>query len=293
MKQLNFILLIIMHNVIIVFAKHTEVNIKDTRGTYQLNFKATYVTYVNMDIELMITLPEGYKFVASVPGSKDYISATSLQNTIYVTKASEDNSFRTNLALHVITPEGIEEKLMFRIFAKRNAPKVEAIHFESPNASELNRTVEKIKARYQSQLNQALSNQENVLENTIHFETIRKGMPWFVHKRRGRHLVTYKGATAQFYGMYNSRSETYIYIKTRIKNLDNCEIIEVEKAGAAKAMSDATFVYSYADEYGDWIHIYKIPGIRVKYKKNRVKKQQFRIQYRIWSKQFIQKFKIS
>ncbi len=275
----------------LVAKDHKEVILRKKRGTYQLNFNSTYVTYVNLDIELMISLPTGYTFSAAIPGSKDFIHASPIQNTMYITKTCE-GYFNTNLSMHIITPEGIEEKLIFRLVSRSRAPKVLAIHFSRPNSSEMNRTIEKVKARYGEQLKKALFEQEKVLNQAIFEDAMSKGMAWFIQKRRGALRVDYKGAEVVFNGMFNSRGETYLYVKSKISR-DECHLIDVKKAGTQKNVVETEFVCAYEDDNGEWIYVFKIPEISVKTKKNRVRKQKFHIIYKIWSEEFKQTFRIS
>jgi hypothetical protein len=48
------------------FAETGVVVINQERGKYELDFSATYQTYITQDIETAIILPPGYKFVASM-----------------------------------------------------------------------------------------------------------------------------------------------------------------------------------------------------------------------------------
>lgn len=269
--------------------------ITSERGHYQLNFETTYTTYVNVDIEMMITFPDGYKIASSVVGARDYIFAGKLENnhnTLYVTQVSE-GSFSTNLAIHVITPEGVEERVIFKIFSKRKSPKVYAIHFDAPNSSELNRTIEAIKARYNNQMSKALSEQEKILYKDFHNETVCKGEAWFVKRRRGKHKIEHKGALAKFWGMYNSRQDTYLYIKADVAQ-NGCDIIKILSAGIKKELMEAELVCpAYELEDGGYLYVYKIPEIRPIIKRGKGKRQKLRIKYQIWSKTFIQKIKIS
>ena len=201
--------------------------INQERGKYELDFNATYQTYIHQDIETAIILPVGYKFVACMPGSRDYVSAGPLQNTMYIS-CPVDHDVVTNLTLHVITPEGAEEKLIFKLYGRKTSPNVLAIEFERPNNSELNRTVEAVKARYTDQMNAKISEQEKNLNKTVHDGTIENARHFWIDPR-GDIKQEYKGADFYLDGMINSRGNTYVYIVSK-NYRDGCDIIRLISA---------------------------------------------------------------
>lgn len=272
------------------YAQSNVVELSKERQKVELDFNATYKTYINQDIETAIILPPGYKYVACQPGSRDFISASPLQNTMYIS-CPVDHEVFTNLTLHVITPEGAEEKLIFKLTGKRGVPKVLAIEFERPNNSEINRTVEAVKARYTEQMANKLSDQDKELRTAVHKETIMSASHLFPKNKRGKIREEYNGAWLSLDGVINSRGNSYFYIKTASYK-DGCDVVKLLWADDKKHKNtdtNAEFIGISENDDGTFTYIYSVPEIFIP--KKGYKK--IRMGVMIWSKFFQIKFKAS
>jgi len=277
-KLLTMILLIIPVG---LFAAPTRVEIKEARGRYQINFEATYVISVNLDIETAIMLPDGYTFIGEMSGSRDFISVGAVQNTIYISKAV-NHPFVTNAVLHVLTPEQREERLIFEIVGGNASPKIYAVQFDKPNSSELNRTVESIKTRYSQEMTSKLSEQENQLKESVREKTLKESLPVFFNAHRGDIDEDYKGATVYLDGMINNEADSYVYLKTNATKQKECDVIRLLSVEVGSDYnSPATLVNTVQNEDGTFSIVYKIPALPLKGKKLKAK---FKIE--IWSKTF-------
>jgi hypothetical protein len=262
--------------------------LKEQRGRYQLNFDATYVTYVNNDVETAITLPEGYLITATMAGSRDYVSVGALQNTVYISKAV-NHAITTNLILHVRTPEGTDEKLVFELRGNDKAPPVYAIHFDRPNSSELNRTVEAMKSRYQGELAAKLSEQERKLTEDVTEKTLKHSMPIFFNCHRGDISEEYKGATVYLDGVITHEQNSYVYLRTDIKRED-CNVVRLLKVQSGKDYSSIPeLIFTQENADGTLTLVYRVIALPLKDRKTR--KVEFNVE--IWSKTFQLTQKIS
>ena len=143
------------------------------------------------------------------------------------------------------------------------------------NSSEVNRTIEAMKATYQQQMNQGLSKQEGELNEKVHDNTMLNARPWFVNGRHGKVHADFNGAKCWIDGMINSRNATFIYVTSTIKK-DECDIIQLTAIKIKKAVrtvelagiitnDDQTYTYCYKttpilfEELKD--HSYKSIGI--------------------------------
>jgi len=292
---MRFMILILVLTVFqAVYAE--ELLIEKERGYYQLDFDKTYTTYIHQDIELMVSLPPGYKYTATVPGSRDFVSVGPIQNTMYLSRPVPDDVM-TNLTCHVLTPEGYEKKLLFKLIGKKNAPKVIAIQFTEPNTSELNRTIEEIKNRYNDQLTATLAEQEKMLNQRVHGESMTELRHFMIPKRRGKFTVAYKGASAFVDGMFNSRGNTYIKVRTRNRN-DNCDIVTltgVQTGGKKGSIMPINLINITDNSDGTSTYLYTVPEIPFRYiqKKDKYKKIKVRLHFTVWSKKVIRCAKIS
>ena len=274
-------------------AEGNIVVINQERGKYELDFNATYQTYIHQDIETAIILPVGYKFVACMPGSRDYVSAGPLQNTMYIS-CPVDHDVITNLTLHVISPEGAEEKLIFKLYGKKASPNVLAIEFERPNNSGLNRTVEAVKARYTDQMNAKISEQEKNLNKSVHNETIENARHFWIDPR-GDIRQEYKGADFYLDGMINSRGNTYVYIVSK-NYRDGCDIIRLVSASDKIDKKDKSIPVEpellKVNDNGDgtFTYVYGVPEIAIP---PLHKTKKIYLTVAIWSKKFTLKFKVS
>lgn len=265
-----------------LFAGHDEVIISQERSTFQLDFNTTYVTWVNLDIQTVITLPAGYSFTAGISGSPDFITASSVQNSMYITKTTAKSFPFSNLTAHVLTPDGREEKLVFKLRGDDKDRRIIAIHLQEPNTSELNRVVEKVKADYVNQLSMKLSSQEQQLDTLVHSNTIKQARPWSLRNPK-RLSKKYKGASGRIMGMINSRGYTYIYLVSS-EELTPCNTVVLNAVGRKKKeMVEATFIGAdLTDAFGKDeknVFIYSVPILERDGKK---------VYYslKIWSKQF-------
>jgi hypothetical protein len=289
-KSIGFVLVLVW---LCLAESGNVVVINQERGKYELDFNATYQTYIHQDIETAIILPVGYKFVACMPGSRDYVSAGPLQNTMYIS-CPVDHDVVTNLTLHVITPEGAEEKLIFKLYGKKASPNVLAIEFERPNNSELNRTVEAVKARYSDQMNAKISEQEKNLNKSVHNETIENARHFWIDPR-GDIRQEYKGAQFYLDGMINSRGNTYVYIVSK-NYKDGCDIIRLISASDKKGKKDKSIPVEpellKVNDNGDgtFTYVYSMPEIAIP---PLHKTKKIYLTVAIWSKNFTLKFKVS
>ena len=253
------------------------VKVTKIRGDYQLNFDDIYEIPIYPDIETMIVFPPGYTITLVMPGSPDFVSASVLQNTIYITRPV-DHIVETNLAVHIVTPDGLEQKLMIRCVGPRRGKKVLAVNFTRPNTSEINRLVENMKARYTEQLSAELSHQEKELNNDIHAKTISDARYLFIRSSRWRCSKEYKGARVFLDGMINSRDNTYIYIISSVKN-GACDIVSLEKVLFGSAKIDPELVSARQLSEHEYMYCFSIPQLQLPKK---LKKVRFLI--KIWSK---------
>jgi len=255
-----------------------EVVIKEARGEYILDFHKTYVTYISQDYETAVTIPEGYKFTAMMPGSRDYVSASPIQNTMYISCPVNEEA-RTNLTIHIKTPEGANEKLIFRLISAKSAPKILAIHFLEPNFSALNHTVEMMKSRYQDQMSATLAEQEEKLKKDVHDTALANQQIWFLDQNRKDIKIQYKGADVALDGMTNSRSDTYIYLSTTIKN-GSCDVINLNTIEINKIKKVVESVAINEVRTGEYVYVYRCSQIPFPKKK----KLKMKLDLTIWSK---------
>ncbi|MBN1292366.1 MAG: hypothetical protein JXB48_11050 [Candidatus Latescibacteria bacterium] len=253
------------------------VKVTKIRGDYQLNFDDIYEIPIYPDIETMIVFPAGYTITLVMPGSPDFVSASVLQNTIYITRPV-DHVVETNLAVHIVTPDGIEQKLMIRCVGPRRGIKVLAVNFTLPNTSEINRIVENMKARYTEQLSAELSHQEKELNKNIHLNTMTEARYLFIRSSRRRCSREYKGATVFLDGMINSRDNTYIYLVSSVKN-GASDIFSLEKVICGSAKIDPELVSARQLSEHEYMYCFSIPQLQLPIKS---KKVEFLI--KIWSK---------
>lgn len=286
MKRLLSLLLLLPLVAAAAVAPRTE--IRDQRGRYQLDFEAIYITYVSQDIETAITLPEGYTFTASMAGSRDYISVGVVQNAVYVSKAVNHN-MTTNLILHVLTPEGNHEKLVFELIGRENAPKVYGIQFDPPNTTDINRTAEILKSKYQGELAAKLSEQQRQLTETVTEKTLEHSMPLFFDAHRGDISEEYKGAEVFLEGVITHEQNSYVYLRTTVKR-EECHVVRLMKVRLGKDYSSLPeLVHTQENTDGTFTQVYRIIALPLTPKK----KLKVRFDIEIWSKLFTLTQKIS
>jgi hypothetical protein len=247
------------------------------RGDYQLNWDCVYELPIYPDIETMIAFPQGYTITLVMPGSPDFVSANVVQNTIYITRPV-DHDVETNVTVHVVTPDGVEEKLIIRCIGGNNKTKILAVNFQKPNTSELNRVVEGMKARYIEQLSSELSNQEKILNISIYNKTVSNVRYLFIHSARKKVRKEYKGAEVYLDGMINSGDNTYIFLISSVKN-GPCDIVSLEKIITGTAKIDPILISTKQLTDGEFFYCWSIPQIQIPKKSKKVK---FLI--KIWSK---------
>ena len=263
------------------------VQVDKIRGEYELNFAAVYEIPIFPDIETMVSLPPGYKITLAMPGSPDFVSVSLVQNTIYLTRPV-DHEIETNVACHVITPEGLEEKLVIRcVGPRRNGAKVLAVQFTEPNSSEVNRVVESMKARYTDQLSAELSVQEKKLNTSIQKNAMSDLRYFFVNSDRKDISQEYKGAEVLFDGMVNSRSNTYVYFISTVKNGD-CDIVTLESVIRGNSHLTPDLVGVKQLSANEFYYCYSIPQIQIPKKKTKIK-----FEIKIWSKMHTMSIKVS
>jgi hypothetical protein len=253
------------------------VGISSVRGEYELNFSNVYEIPINPDIETMISLPPGYKITLAMPGSPDYVSANVLQNTLYLTRPV-DHIIETNVIVHVVTPEGLEQKLVIRCIGSKKSAKVLAVQFTKANSSEVNRTIEAMKARYIEQLNAKMSTQEDGIKKTVFNETMSNGRSWFVHTDRKETGKEYDGAEVWVDGMINSGDNTYIYIIANVKQ-NACNVVALENVMVGKTTYEAQLVGVKELSEKEYYYCYSIPQLTIGKKAIKVN-----LLTRIWSK---------
>lgn len=270
-----------------------EMVIREERGYYQIDFEKIYTLYIHQDIETMVSLPTGYKLVSFMPGSRDYCSINKVLNTIYISRPVPDEVM-TNLTLQVLTPEGFDKKLVFKLIGKKNAPKILAVQFLEPNTSELNRTIEEIKSRYNDQLSQTLAVQEKTLTENIHKEICNYVRHWMFTKKRGEVEVSYKGAKAFIDGMFNDgRGSTIIQVRTTVK-MGECDVIKLSGVKMGKgSVFEVEFIETVANEDNTFTYVYKMPEVPILEKKNKYRKIKVKYFFTIWSKTKVIKTKLS
>jgi hypothetical protein len=280
------VLMILLFSLIAAQAKKIEkVYIKDQRGTYELNFNVTYVIYIHMDIETAVTLPPGYTFTASVPGSKDFISVGPVQNTMYISKPV-NHDVTTNLTCHVLTPEGLKEKMVFEVIGKKKSPKIYAVHFTKPNTSLLNQAIEQIKANYSEQMAVKLSEQEKKLTTELPLETMINSRPLFMNTTRGSISSSYKGATVWIDGMINNDVDAFVYLRSDVK-FENNNVIKLLEVKIKDIYNSKPELVKVGREGGTVTYVYKITKVPL------TKKTPVEFTLKIWSKNFKIKHTIS
>lgn len=284
MKSLIFTLSLAVGTVFAV--EHPRVEITKERGTYVLNFDATYVMPIQSDNETAITLPDGYEFNTFMPGSVDFVSAGKLENTIYLSKPNFDN-IRTNITLHVTTPEGLVKKLFFDLKSTPGSPRILGVHFVKQNTSELDRAVEAMRARFEAQLAAKLADQEAALKKSVQEQTLVESSPLFFNCDRGDLVAEYKGAKVLFDGVITTGTSSYVYLRSTVK-LDQCDVVKLMGVKIKDNYNSKADLLATQDAgSGQTRYIYRIMALPLK-KKTKV---QFNLQ--IWSKDFTIKHKIS
>lgn len=262
------------------------VEINGIRGEYELNVSNVYEIPINPDIETMISLPPGYKITLAMPGSPDYVSVNVLQNTLYITRPV-DHVVETNVIVHIVTPEGLEQKLVIRCIGSKKSAKVLAVQFTRVNSSEVNRTIEAMKARYVEQLNAKMSAQEDSVKKNVFISTMVFTRSWFVHTDRKKTGVNYNGAEVWVDGMVNSGENTYVYMLANVKQ-GACDVISLINVMVGKASYDAVFVGSVDLTETETYYCYSIPQIPIGKKGRTIK-----LMTKIWSKMHKINVKIS
>ncbi|MBN2436247.1 MAG: hypothetical protein JXK07_13360 [Spirochaetes bacterium] len=247
------------------------------RGDYQLNWDCVYELPIFRDIETMISFPQGYTATLVMPGSRDFVGASLIENTVYITRPV-DHDVETNVTIHIVTPDGVEEKLIIRCIGSRRGSKVLAVNFKKPNTSELNRVVEGMKARYVEQLSSQLSNQEKILNISIYNKTVSEVRYLFIRSSRKKVRKEYKGAVVYLDGMINSGDNTYIYLISSVKN-GPCDIVSLEKIVTKTAKIDPVLISTKQLTNNEFFYCWSIPQIQIPKKSKKLK---FFI--KIWSK---------
>ena len=254
------------------------VEINKIRGEYEINFETVFQVPIFPDIETMISMPPGYKITLAMPGSPDYVSANVLQNTLYLTRPV-DHSVETNVAVHVITPDGLEEKLVLRcIGPKKSSNKVLAVQFTKPNSSELNRTVEAMKARYLEQLHAKMSAQEKDLSDIVFQKTMSYARSWFIHSNRKKISKEYKGAEVYVDGVINGEESTFIYMISSVKG-GECDIIDLERVSIDKRKLTPQLIGYRELSKDEYYYCWSVPKVRIDGKSKKL-----RLFTKIWSK---------
>ena len=253
------------------------VEINGIRGEYELNVSNVYEIPINPDIETMISLPPGYKITLAMPGSPDYVSVNVLQNTLYITRPV-DHVVETNVIVHIVTPEGLEQKLVIRCIGSKKSAKVLAVQFTRVNSSEVNRTIEAMKARYVEQMTAKMSAQEDSVKKNVFISTMVFTRSWFVHADRKKTGVNYNGAEVWIDGMVNSGDNTYVYLLANVKP-GACDVVSLINVVVGKASYDAVFVGSVDLTEKETYYCYSIPQIPIGKKGLAIK-----LMTKIWSK---------
>jgi len=270
--------MLLMSLLLIACVNATQIiKIENIRGSYQLNFEDVYEIPIYPDIETMIAFPPGYTVTLVMPGSPDYVSAHVIQNTIYLTRPV-DHKIETNVTVHVVTPDGLEQKMVIRCVGSGSGKKVLAVQFTKPNTSEINRVVENMKARYTEQLSSELHQQEKELNNDIHEKTISDVRYLFINSSRKGRLKEYKGASVFLDGMLNSRDNTYIYLISSVKE-GACDIVALEKVIIGKTQYSPVLISTQQLSENEYYSCWSIPQIVIPKKKEKVE-----LFIKIWSK---------
>lgn len=267
----------------------TTIPISEERGEYELNPLAVYELPLANDIQTIITLPPGYTLTWTQPGSVDFIAASQIQNTAYVSKAV-DHSIETDLILHVTTPLNVEEKLVFRCTSAGKGQKVYAVHFTKPNTSEINRVVETMRIRYADQLNSKLTDEEKRLGVAIHDETMTDERNFFIAGHRKSIKKEYKGATVYLDGLTNSRNSTFIHLIASV-NSDSFKIIQLIKVigpDKQELTPQALETIKLPGSANEYYYTWEIPRIAIPKNKKTID-----LLMQIWSKPQKMSFKIS
>lgn len=269
-----------------------NVDVASERSILQVNFGSTYETYIHNDIELCVSLPKGYTVAAVMPGSPDFVSVVVLQNRLYISKVTPDVNMMTNLTVHVITDEGLEKELYFKLHSSKNAPKVLAIQFEKPNYSELNATVEALKSKYNNQMNNTLSEQEQAVTKSVKKSTMINARPWFIKAKHGGKKVEFKGATVRLMGLVNFDGGTYVYLEGPQQD-GQCEIFSLQSVEVNGQQRVVELVgVDESVNLDNSVAVYEIPEVPFKITDNgRFKNVKFILNVKIWSAINTVKFK--
>lgn len=280
-----------------VFAQTQTISAQ--RGRYQLNFDVTYRIGVSRGIQTMIELPGGYTFTGTVIGAGYYVSVSELQNVMYMTKLAEDN-FETNVIFHIVTPEGFERRLIMTVFGANTSSAVYAVQFEDPNVSEINAIIREIKARYDEQCAQVLSEQEKSVKRAENKRVLSDVRTMEIKtRRRGRKLLSNKGVKAFVDGIYNSEATSYIRVISNVAH-DNCDKLRLIKISQKKNGRECFLFDTYEDERGRTVLIFETSELRpvMRQRKNRrnfnnYKNVRYRFHYKIWDEDVRQRIRIS
>ena len=106
-----------------------------------------------------------------------------------------------------------------------------------------------------------MATQERELDKAIHAKTVESLTPWMITKRRGKIAIEYKGAELYLEGMFNSRGNTYIQLRTPIR-ADQCDIIQLKAVKLKKTIIEAEKVGIIVNDDNTFTYTYQIPEIQ-------------------------------
>lgn len=262
---------------------HQVYSLTAARGTYLLDFDKIYETVASLDVETVVTLPQGYTFSLNRSGSIDFINAFTMQNRLFFTRTI-DHRISTSITCNVITPDGEAKTLVFKIKGGPQEPVVYAIHFvvEKKDVKE----EESLAQRCAESVNYATAKKERELNESVHRGTIVEALPAFfgVHRRQAK--VEHKGAEAYINGIIFSRGEAYIYVLSNVKR-DNCDIVKLLSIKQGKNELMVDLVDMYENINGTWGYVYRAP-LQMPSKKTKIE-----FLFEIWSKELTYKIIMS
>jgi hypothetical protein len=268
------------------------------RGKYQLNFDVTYRLPVVRGIQTMLELPSGYTYTGTVIGAGYYVSVSELQNVMYMTKLAEDN-FETNIIFHIVTPEGFEKKLILTVFGSDKESAVYAVQFENPNVSEINNIIREMKARYDEQVAEALSEQEKLVRKATYKKTISQVRTMEIKTgKRGKKVFGNKGVKGFVDGIYNSEGTSYIRIISNVEN--ECDKLSLVKISLGKNSRECFFVDDDIDAQGNTVLLFETAEmVPVMHKRcprknfEHYKNVKYKFHYKIWDENVKRRLRIS
>lgn len=256
-----------------------EIEISQEKGNYVMDFEVVYVLHVNMDIWTAISIPDGYRITAVIPGSPDYIQAKYIQRRAYISKTAPGAGFVTNVTIHVVTPEGMEKELSFKCIPQLRKHRTLQVNLTEPDYTACNELVSAVKAKYKVDMKNRLEKQKRILDTALVTRTMLRARPVFFGLHRGALSQKYKGAEVFVDGMIQAEGDYYIYVRGFCDQRD-VDIVKLQSIRIDGATRKADLVHIENVDTRQFKYVYKVSATAIHSKRS----ISFHIE--IWSKTF-------